>query len=238
MFGRPAGCGSPGMQRLLGQRPLRLGVQVFRRHEVEDLFVNQVEAGRLVGLGAVWACQWPRLPSARPAWSSSRSCNIWSRPQKVSLSRHGTMLGTGTRCRSLLAYGGSVMPGEAAHGAKSTLPLRTLAEKVNWLISTAQDMRHPAAEGDRLGHHAGVPRRRGVPDPGGEQPPDESPGKPILPGTLRQATTCDAAVRRDFRPLAVRICQRTLAIDSENVLQGASKCSGPSPAESSTSYSS
>lgn len=35
------------------------------------------------------------------------------------------------------------MPGEAAHGAKSTLPLRTLADKVNWLISTA----HPAGRG-------------------------------------------------------------------------------------------
>ncbi len=79
----------------------------------------------------------------RPAWSSSRSCNIWGRPQKVSLSRHGTMLGTGTRRQSLLAYGGSVMPGEAAHGAKSTPPLRTLADKVNWLISTA----HPADRG-------------------------------------------------------------------------------------------
>jgi hypothetical protein len=45
--------------------------------------------------------------------------------------------------RSLLAYGGSVMPGEAAHGAKSTPPLRTLADKVNWLISTA----HPAGRG-------------------------------------------------------------------------------------------
>jgi len=35
------------------------------------------------------------------------------------------------------------MPGEAAHGAKSTPPLRTLADKVNWLISTA----HPAGCG-------------------------------------------------------------------------------------------
>jgi transcriptional regulator with XRE-family HTH domain len=35
------------------------------------------------------------------------------------------------------------MPGEAAHGAKSTPPLRTLADKVNWLISTA----HPAGRG-------------------------------------------------------------------------------------------
>jgi hypothetical protein len=26
------------------------------------------------------------------------------------------------------------MPGEAAHGAKSTPPLRTLADKVNWLF--------------------------------------------------------------------------------------------------------
>ena len=40
----------------------------------------------------------------------------------------------------LLAYGGSVMPGEVAHGAKSTPPLRTLADRVNWLISAA----HPA----------------------------------------------------------------------------------------------
>lgn len=35
------------------------------------------------------------------------------------------------------------MPGEAAHGAKSTPPLRTLADMVNWLISTA----HPAGRG-------------------------------------------------------------------------------------------
>lgn len=35
------------------------------------------------------------------------------------------------------------MPGEAAHGAKSTLPLRTLADKVNWLIDRA----HPAGRG-------------------------------------------------------------------------------------------
>jgi len=34
----------------------------------------------------------------------------------------------------LLAYGGSVMPGEAAHGGKSTPPLRTLADRMNWLI--------------------------------------------------------------------------------------------------------
>ncbi len=40
----------------------------------------------------------------------------------------------------MLAYGGSVMPGEAAHGGKSTPPLRTLADRMNWLISTA----HPA----------------------------------------------------------------------------------------------
>jgi hypothetical protein len=32
------------------------------------------------------------------------------------------------------------MPGEAVHGAKRTPPLRTLADRVNWLISTA----HPA----------------------------------------------------------------------------------------------
>ena len=43
----------------------------------------------------------------------------------------------------MLAYGRSVMPGETAHGAKSTAPLRTLADKVNWLISTA----HPAGRG-------------------------------------------------------------------------------------------
>jgi transcriptional regulator with XRE-family HTH domain len=36
-----------------------------------------------------------------------------------------------------------VVLGEAAHGAKSTPPLRTLADKVNWLISTA----HPAGRG-------------------------------------------------------------------------------------------
>jgi len=35
------------------------------------------------------------------------------------------------------------MPGEAAHGAKSTAPLRTLADKVNWLIATA----HPVGRG-------------------------------------------------------------------------------------------
>jgi hypothetical protein len=35
------------------------------------------------------------------------------------------------------------MPGEAGHAAKSTPPLRTLADKVNWLISTA----HPASRG-------------------------------------------------------------------------------------------
>ena len=35
------------------------------------------------------------------------------------------------------------MPGEVAHGAKSTPPLRTLADRVNWLISTA----HPADRG-------------------------------------------------------------------------------------------
>jgi hypothetical protein len=35
------------------------------------------------------------------------------------------------------------MPGEAAHGAKSTPPLHTLADKANWLISTA----HPAGRG-------------------------------------------------------------------------------------------
>ena len=35
------------------------------------------------------------------------------------------------------------MPGEVAHGAKSTPPLRTLADRVNWLISTA----HPAGRG-------------------------------------------------------------------------------------------
>ena len=35
------------------------------------------------------------------------------------------------------------MPGEAAHAAKSTPPLRTLADKVNWLISAA----HPAGRG-------------------------------------------------------------------------------------------
>ena len=32
------------------------------------------------------------------------------------------------------------MPGGAAHGGKSTPPLRTLADRMNWLISTA----HPA----------------------------------------------------------------------------------------------
>jgi transcriptional regulator with XRE-family HTH domain len=35
------------------------------------------------------------------------------------------------------------MPGEAAHRAKSTPPLRTLADRMNWLISTA----HPAGRG-------------------------------------------------------------------------------------------
>jgi hypothetical protein len=35
------------------------------------------------------------------------------------------------------------MPGEAVHGAKSTPPLRTLADKVNWLVSAA----HPAGRG-------------------------------------------------------------------------------------------
>jgi transcriptional regulator with XRE-family HTH domain len=35
------------------------------------------------------------------------------------------------------------MPGEAAHGAKRTPLLRTLADRVNWLISTA----HPAGRG-------------------------------------------------------------------------------------------
>ena len=78
-----------------------------------------------------------------------------------------------------------------------------------------------------------VYRTRGV-----EQRPDESPGKPILPGTLRQATTCDGEVRRDFRPYGGAYMSENLAKGSENVLQGASKCSGPSPAESSTSYSS
>jgi transcriptional regulator with XRE-family HTH domain len=36
-----------------------------------------------------------------------------------------------------------VMPGEGARGGKSTPPLRTLADMVNWLISTA----HPAGRG-------------------------------------------------------------------------------------------
>lgn len=45
-------------------------------------------------------------------------------------------------CR-ILPREGSVMPGEVAHGAKSTPPLRTLADRVNWLISTA----HPAGRG-------------------------------------------------------------------------------------------
>ena len=35
------------------------------------------------------------------------------------------------------------MPGETTHGATSTPPLRTLADRVNWLISTA----HPAGRG-------------------------------------------------------------------------------------------
>lgn len=35
------------------------------------------------------------------------------------------------------------MPGAVAHGAKSTPPLRTLADRVNWLISAA----HPAGRG-------------------------------------------------------------------------------------------
>jgi transcriptional regulator with XRE-family HTH domain len=43
----------------------------------------------------------------------------------------------------VLAYEGSVMPGEAARGATRTPLLRTLADRVNWLISTA----HPAGRG-------------------------------------------------------------------------------------------
>src|SRR6476620_1157047 len=39
--------------------------------------------------------------------------------------------------------GGAVMPGEAADSAEGTLVLRTLADKVNWLIDRA----HPAGRG-------------------------------------------------------------------------------------------
>jgi hypothetical protein len=41
------------------------------------------------------------------------------------------------------AEGGAVMPDEAAAGEKSTPALRTLADKVNWLIDRA----HPAGRG-------------------------------------------------------------------------------------------
>jgi len=37
--------------RPLGQHPLRLGVQVFGRHEIEHLLVNQVQVGCAVGPG-------------------------------------------------------------------------------------------------------------------------------------------------------------------------------------------
>src|SRR5580698_8061864 len=42
-----------------------------------------------------------------------------------------------------VVQGGAVMPGEAADGAESTPVLRTLADKVNWLIDRA----HPAGRG-------------------------------------------------------------------------------------------
>ena len=54
------------------------------------------------------------------------------------------------------AYGGSVMPGEAANGAKSTPLLRTLADKVNWLISTA----HPAGRGPYSNAEVAAPIRK------------------------------------------------------------------------------
>jgi len=44
---------------------------------------------------------------------------------------------------SMAVRGGAVMPGEAADSAKSTPVLRTLADKVNWLIDRA----HPAGRG-------------------------------------------------------------------------------------------